>query len=205
MFREKLYDLLQEASRISYEVGHDRQGFTASHSQRARIESIYKQILDANDRPKVGVGVLVFNYTPTHGVRLLCEQRKNRLNHGDGEWSVPGGWMEHGESFEQAALRELAEETGLSATHARLVHTVVNTFPNNLHCVTGFVVVRNWFPLPGFDGPTIREPDKTAKLEWHQPECIPEPHFPPIVDLARNQFKLLTNDEVLNGRRKDPS
>lgn len=34
----------------------------------------------------------------------------------DGKWTMPGGSMEFGETIEQAGLRELAEETGLSCT-----------------------------------------------------------------------------------------
>lgn len=30
--------------------------------------------------------------------------------HGSGTWSIPGGWMEHGESFFDTAVREVKED-----------------------------------------------------------------------------------------------
>ncbi len=41
-----------------------------------------------------------------------------------GEWSLPGGRIERGERAEAAALRELSEETGVTARMAGLVDVV---------------------------------------------------------------------------------
>ena len=50
-------------------------------------------------------------------VLLIKRGRAPRL----GEWSIPGGKVELGETLEAAALRELLEETGVTARVAGLV------------------------------------------------------------------------------------
>jgi ADP-ribose pyrophosphatase YjhB (NUDIX family) len=64
--------------------------------------------------PRVVVVVLVL--IQEDGALLLVRQ-----NYGRRYWSLPGGVMEHGESIDQAAIREVKEETGLDVRLKRVV------------------------------------------------------------------------------------
>ncbi len=44
---------------------------------------------------------------------LVLTRRSGKLNNHAGQWALPGGRIDAGESAEQAALRELSEEVGL--------------------------------------------------------------------------------------------
>lgn len=59
----------------------------------------------------VGVAVAVFNEQG----EFLLQKRP------DGQWGVPGGFMELGESTEEAGRREVFEETGLEIGELNLV------------------------------------------------------------------------------------
>lgn len=51
-----------------------------------------------------------------------------------GKWSIPGGKMEFGETAKEAALRELQEETGITARITRLID-VVDSIMEDQHFV----------------------------------------------------------------------
>ena len=75
---------------------------------------------------------------------LLAHRSEDRGSYPD-TWSFPGGHVEEGETFEEALVRELAEEIGVSATSWRSL--------DNFRHVTGeatfhFYAVDDWYGEP---------------------------------------------------------
>ena len=64
------------------------------------------------DEVRPGTGAVIFDDEGN----VLLEKRAD-----NGFWGLPGGGMNPGESVEEAAVREVLEETGLSVTVRRLV------------------------------------------------------------------------------------
>lgn len=65
-------------------------------------------------RPVIGVGGVIVDRECTVLIRRGSEPLR-------GEWSIPGGTMEIGESLEEAVRRELREETGLEVRVLELI------------------------------------------------------------------------------------
>ncbi len=126
---------------------------------------------------KVGVGTLIFDLRG----QLLLGRRKS--SHGNGTWCPPGGHLEFGESFEQAAIREAQEETGLVLQPQSLqIVGITNDFfaESERHYVT--VMMR----AGGFEGtPQLKEPDKFEEWQWFDLSVLPENLFLPV----QNFFK----------------
>jgi 8-oxo-dGTP diphosphatase len=73
------------------------------------------------ERPLVGVGGVVI----ADGRALLIKRGGPPLQ---GEWSIPGGMLELGETLDQGVRRELAEETGLEVRVEDLIEVFERVF-----------------------------------------------------------------------------
>ena len=69
------------------------------------------------DRPWIGVGVVVWR---AEEFLLIRRGKPPRL----GEWSIPGGGQELGETVRETAIREVREETGVEIAVGGLIDVV---------------------------------------------------------------------------------
>ncbi|HEU5231507.1 MAG TPA: NUDIX hydrolase [Terriglobales bacterium] len=79
---------------------------------------------DYPDRPFLGVGAIVI-----HDNRVLLVRRANPPL--QGEWSIPGGLVETGETTRDAIVREVLEETALRVEVAALVEVFERILRDN--------------------------------------------------------------------------
>ncbi len=120
--------------------------------------------------PLIGAGVIV----PTGSGGVLLGRR---ITAGEPPtWSLPGGKVDHpGESFEQAAARELAEETGIVLPAERM--RVLGVFLDHLD---GRARLTAAVLAPPSDAPAeVTEPHACAGWQRFALDELPEPMFGP--------------------------
>lgn len=127
--------------------------------------------------PQVGVGVILTN---PQGEILLGK----RCNSHAPFWALPGGKMELGETFEQTAIREVAEETGIRLDNVRLIALTNNlaTYRDEgIHFISAILLTSDIEQQP-----QRREPDRCEKWQWYRLDELPEPLFEASRQALRN-------------------
>ncbi|MCW4007143.1 MAG: NUDIX hydrolase [Candidatus Bathyarchaeota archaeon] len=109
------------------------------------------------ERPVVGVGAIIIK-----DGKILLEKRKSAP--AKGEWSVPGGLVELGESIEQAVIREVKEETGLDVASPRLVDVIDHISLDEKGAVKYHFVIIDYFVTA--TGGELRAASDADDLKW---------------------------------------
>lgn len=116
--------------------------------------------------------------------RILMMQRAH-----EGTWGIPGGGVEPGESWQEAALRECLEETGWEARIDGLLGiysdptTQIHRYPNGArrHFVGVVFLATALRRVGSGDGEGIQ-------MQWFTQNEVPEPLFGPDAPVLRDYF-----------------
>jgi 8-oxo-dGTP pyrophosphatase MutT (NUDIX family) len=114
-------------------------------SARTRREHIAANLAGfdrvAMDRPELKpASVAVCIMSSPAGEALVITRRARGLRNHAGQWALPGGRRDPGESVEEAALRELEEETGLLLTAAAVLGVLDDYVTRSGYVMTPVVV-----------------------------------------------------------------
>lgn len=99
--------------------------------------------------------------------------RRAHTGYADGQWSIPAGHVEQGETVANACCREVTEEIGIELD----VSDVTCVLVQHKHDLDGEERIDLFFSaaLPPGRSPEIREPDSCDGLRWADLSDPPEP------------------------------
>ena len=133
-------------------------------------------------RPTVAVLVVIFTVVDGALQVLLIERSAAPA---EGQWAIPGGAVLQGESMEQAAVRKLAEETGVTDVFLEQLYTFDDLDPSPQEGSVGVA----WFAL--VESASVRMAQRTAwRPEWWNLDELPPLAFAneQVIDVARTRL-----------------
>ncbi len=122
-------------------------------------------------RPALTVDCVVFGLDETHTLKVLLIQRK--LPPFQGEWALPGGFVRWEESLENAARRELQEETSLTEVFLEQLYT----FGNLGRDPRERVVTVAYYALVNLRDHKVRAATDAAQAQWVSVNELPDLAF----------------------------
>jgi 8-oxo-dGTP diphosphatase len=119
-------------------------------------------------RVGAGIGVMLLK----EGKVLLGRRLTSELD-GSESWTMPGGHIEFGETFEETTKREVLEETAIIVRSVRVL-CVNNEKTERAHYVTVGTIAESFVGEP-----KVMEPDTITEWRWFQIDKLPARVFEP--------------------------
>jgi 8-oxo-dGTP diphosphatase len=150
------------------------------------MNSCYNFSMTNTDKPRVGLGIIILN---DEGKVLIGKRKGGHAQ----KYSIPGGSLELGESFEKGAIREIKEETNLDIFEPKVIAITNNleTFKNEGKHFISIALLASKYSGEFKN----MEPDKCEGWEWLDPKKLPEPHF----DASRLAIKCFLENSFYEG------
>ncbi len=128
--------------------------------------------------PRIGICVIIRKDN-----KILLGKRIG--SHGSDTWSFPGGKLDFGEKIIDCASRETKEETNLEIKNLFITKNITEDLfqADDKHYITLYVL-SDW----NSGEAEIMEPNKCTEWKWFDWDNLPEPLFPPVLNLKAQNF-----------------
>ena len=133
-------------------------------------------------RPSVTVDIIIFRIFENEPEVLLIKRANTPFK---GQWALPGGFVDKDEALEDAALRELKEETGLHGILLTQMHTFGSPGRDPRgHTVS--VVYVGYLPVDA----KAKAGDDASETGWFRVDKLPELAFDhdQVINMAESIF-----------------
>jgi 8-oxo-dGTP pyrophosphatase MutT (NUDIX family) len=146
---------------------------------RANLASFERRAISVDGRKAAAVAVVLLPNEEGRGCFLLTKRAPTLRAH-TGQWALPGGRMDAGESAPVAALRELEEELGLRLDEGTALG-LLDDYPTR----SGFVItpVVFWAEAPG---PLTPNPAEVARVHLVPLEDLDAPDVPRFISIPES-------------------
>jgi 8-oxo-dGTP pyrophosphatase MutT (NUDIX family) len=152
---------------------------------------------------------------------ILMSQRGKNMRHG-GNWNVAGGYLDYGETLEQAAVRECYEECGVNVKGTKLINCgatsdnlyrsvrhrfacildgVTDNYPPSMENCEGYGTekqeVQNvgWIPINGLKDYRI-EKKQVVDIKNDYKNLLGENNSPNIDKISKELYNLMVSNEL---------
>ena len=146
---------------------------------RHNLAAFERRALDVDGRKSAAVALVLLPDEEGRGCFLLTKRAPTLRAH-TGQWALPGGRIDAGESPLAAARRELHEELGLHLGEASALG-VLDDYPTR----SGFVItpVVFWAEAPG---PLAPNPAEVARVHHVPLEALDAPDVPRFISIPES-------------------
>lgn len=136
------------------------------------------------EKPSVTVDIVIFTIQNDNLEVLLIKRKASPYKD---SWAIPGGFIHVGETLEEAALRELKEETGVSEVYLEQLYT----FGTPERDPRKRVITVSYYALVSSEKLEPQAGSDAREVKWHCLNNLPELAFDhkEILDCALERLK----------------
>ena len=166
---------------MSYQFGPELRNLL-----RRNLTAFARNDLQGEGLRQAAVNLVITQHHHDGQACVLLTRRPDRMRRHSGQFALPGGRVDDGETLAQAALRELHEEMGIDLTEEAIVGRLDDYPTRSGFCISPFIV----WAEPPFE--IVPAPDEVARV-FHVPfHDLDSPSIPYLEEQDDHEHPILS-------------